>query len=253
MREAAAACAVNAGVFAYVANQPLTATDPLGLDKLPPPTIHLPPLNLTCPTCPDQGFWYGTCNLCNIMGFDQDCTMDGMSASCAQAASLLAQNSVGPADFACTGFVYRTIYGGGAGGACGAAVEQMSLADEAALDEAAALWGGDDTLSPFARAVLGRVGRETNFLTQPSFYVEWFGASAAVGTAPLWGSAAGAAYSDLELAAGVAQAEQPALVQGGLYFSTGLAPGAPPAYTWGGLAAAGYQIATCPPWDGGCP
>ncbi|MGH9490776.1 MAG: hypothetical protein ACRD2F_03340 [Terriglobales bacterium] len=81
MREAAAACAVNAGVFAYVANQPLTATDPLGLAPLGPP-----PINLTCLTCPDQDFWYGG-------GFDVNpgdpCAYVGdFDASCQEAPGL---------------------------------------------------------------------------------------------------------------------------------------------------------------------
>ncbi|MGH9506306.1 MAG: hypothetical protein ACRD13_05220, partial [Terriglobales bacterium] len=40
--------------YAYVANQPLNATDPLGLTPFGPATV-----NLTCLTCPDQDFWYG--------------------------------------------------------------------------------------------------------------------------------------------------------------------------------------------------
>ncbi|MGH9534771.1 MAG: hypothetical protein ACRD2E_07935 [Terriglobales bacterium] len=43
--------------YAYVADQPLSFTDPLGLRPLPTPP---PNLNLICLVCGDQSFWYGS-------------------------------------------------------------------------------------------------------------------------------------------------------------------------------------------------
>ncbi|MGH7775708.1 MAG: RHS repeat-associated core domain-containing protein [Candidatus Dormibacterales bacterium] len=59
--------------YAYVGNQPLSATDPTGLHQLPP--------TLTCSYCPSD-FWTGTCSICDVIGVGATCTLDAMDTAC---------------------------------------------------------------------------------------------------------------------------------------------------------------------------
>lgn len=99
--------------------------------------------------------------------------------------------------------------------------------------------GADVPLGPFARAVLAQVGRETNFLTRPSFYGEWFGASllgaGALEVDGVW-SAASEGWTALE-------AKVPGLTSNLIDFlGTVAADGGPPPPSWGGVAAGAAQV-----------
>ncbi len=252
--------------YAYVGDTPLEATDPLGLGvcqgaPLPGEPVPDGPVQFNCPS---QGFvggylmqtltvsaapeaapapmWEMACGPACISGALGDAAA-ALQAAVNSFVDEMSSHPTGPG-------------GGGSGGSVAGSVATSGPANR------------DVPLNPRAQAIFSLVGQETGSLTNWKFWAGWSGSAAAVallgpeagpawdalssGARWAWGGVVGSYYA-AQTAADIFVTESPTAAQNIWDFATGLAPGSPLAYTWGGLAIGAYQIATCPPWKSGCP